>query len=68
MNDRSDDWLKYEFMNETSNSATIALMWEKWIFLFTVETDLNKQQANIFSNELKNATGFDWKPWAQSAE
>ena len=68
MNDQSVAWLKYEFMNETPNSSTIALMWEKWIFPFTVETDLNKQQAIIFSNELKNATGFDWKPWAQAAE
>jgi len=62
------EWLKFEFLNETKNSATIALAWEKWMFSFAVETDLNKQQAIIFSNELKNATGFDWKPWAQAAE
>jgi len=67
-NEQPVEWLKFEFLNETKNSATIALAWEKWMFPFTVETDLNKQQAIIFSNELKNATGFDWKPWAQAAE
>lgn len=67
-NEQPVEWLKFEFLNETKNSATIALTWEKWMFPFTVETDLNKQQVIIFSNELKNATGFDWKPWAQAAE
>ncbi len=67
-NEQSVEWLKFEFLNETKTGAVIALAWEKWIFPFTVETDLNKQQAIIFSNELKNATGFDWKPWAQAAE
>ena len=62
------EWMKFEFLKETMNSATIALAWEKWVFPFTVETDLNKQQAIIFSQELKNAKGFDWKPWAQAAE
>jgi hypothetical protein len=67
-NQQPVEWLKFEFLNETATGATIALLWEKWVFPFTVETDLNKQQAIIFSNELKNATGFDWKPWAQAAE
>ncbi len=62
------EWMKFEFLNETKNSASIALAWEKWIFPFTVETDLNKQQAIIFRNELKSDKGFDWKPWAQAAE
>ncbi len=62
------EWMKFVFLNQTMNSATIALAWEKWVFPFTVETDLNKQQAIIFSNELKSDKGFDWKPWAQAAE
>ena len=67
-NEQLVEWMKFEFLNETMNSATIALAWEKWIFPFTVETDLNKQQAIIFGNELKSDKGFDWKPWAQAAE
>ena len=66
--DQSVEWLRYEFMNQTTNSATIALVWEKWIFPFTVETDVNKNQLAIFRNELKSEKGFDWKPWAQAAE
>src|SRR5690349_13531211 len=27
--DKSVEWLKYEFMNQTNNSATVALLWEK---------------------------------------
>lgn len=65
--DQSTEWLRYEFINETANSATIALLWEKWMFPFTVETDLNKNQADLFRNELKSDKGFDWKPWAQAA-
>lgn len=66
--DHSVEWLRYEFMNETASSATIALLWEKWMFPFTVETDLNKNQLAIFRNELKSDKGFEWKPWAQAAE
>ena len=66
--DQPVEWLRFEFMNQTTNSATIALVWEKWIFPFTVETDVNKNQLTIFRNELKSNKGFDWKPWAQAAE
>ncbi len=66
--DQSVEWLRFEFMNQTANSATIALLWEKWMFPFTVETDVNKNQLAIFRNELKSDKGFEWKPWAQAAE
>ena len=59
--------LKYEFINQTDNSATIVLSWENWQFPFTVETDLIKDQLTIFRNELTSDKGFDWKPWAMAA-
>ncbi len=65
--DQPVEWLRYEFMNQTNNSATIALLWEKWMFPFTVETDLNKDQLSVFRNELKSDKGFDWKPWMMAA-
>lgn len=66
--DQSIEWLRYEFTNQSGSGTTIALLWEKWIFPFTVETDLNKNQADLFRNELKSNKGFDWKTWAQAAE
>src|SRR5215218_4075070 len=35
----SVEWLRYEFMNQTENAATIALLWEKQMISFLVETD-----------------------------
>jgi hypothetical protein len=37
--DKSVEWLKYEFTNQTENSATIALQWEKLSIPFKVEID-----------------------------
>ena len=66
--DKAVERLKYEFMDQTENSATIALQWEKWSFPFKVETDLTKIQLQSFRNELTSDKGFDWKAWAQAAE
>ena len=62
------EWLKYEFLNETDNSATIALCWEKWKFPFKVETDLVQTQLASFRNELRGDKGFDWKAFKQAAD
>ena len=61
------EWLKYEFINQTANTAIIALMWEKWMFPFTVEVDVNKAQLAIFRNELKSDKGLESKAWLQAA-
>jgi tetratricopeptide (TPR) repeat protein len=66
--DKNVEWLKYEFINQTEKNVTVALMWEKWMFPFTVEVDVDKVQLQSFRNELKNSKGFDWQPWAQAAE
>ena len=50
--DKSQEWLKYEFSDQTANSATVALVWEKWRIPFKVETDLVKEQLNVFRKEL----------------
>src|SRR5436190_17929963 len=49
----SVEWLKYEFMNETENGATIALMWEKLKIPFKVEVDFVKTQMESFRKELR---------------
>ena len=65
--DKSVEWLKYEFMNQTENAATVGLQWEKLMIPFKIETDYVKDQLAIFRQELQNSKGFDWKAWNQAA-
>lgn len=66
--EKSVEWLKYEFTNETENSATIALMWEKRMIPFKVEADVNKIQLASFKNELRTTPGFTIQSYIQAAE
>jgi tetratricopeptide (TPR) repeat protein len=67
--DKSVEWLKYEFMNETENSATVALLWEKLMIPFKVEVDLNKLQLESFRRELRGERSFSpgWQSYQQAA-
>ena len=65
--DKSVEWLKYEFMNETANSAVIGLQWEKLMVPFKVETDYTKEQIASFRRELRTEKGFIWESWNQAA-
>lgn len=65
--DKSVEWLKYEFINPTENSATIALMWEKRMIPFKVEADVHQLQLASFRNELKTKPGFNWQSFVQAA-
>ena len=51
--DKSVEWLKYDFTNQTDNSASINLSWEKLAFSFKVEVDNIKNQIASFRNELR---------------
>jgi tetratricopeptide (TPR) repeat protein len=64
----SVEWLKYEFLNQTENSATIALEWEKLMIPFKVETDYIKDQIESFRRELRTERGFFWLSWNQAAQ
>ena len=66
--DKSVEWLKYEFTNETNNSATVALEWEKTSIPFKVEVDLANTQLASFRNELRTNKGFNWQNWDQAAQ
>lgn len=50
--------LKYEFSNQTANSAVVALSWEKLAIPFKVEVDHLKQQFEAFVAESQNPRGF----------
>lgn len=67
ISDKSVEWLKYEFMNETENSATVALQWEKLLIPFKIEVDYVNTQLESFRKELRNENGFMWQSWDQAA-
>lgn len=66
--DHSVEWLKYEFTNQTENTATINLLWEKLCFPFKVEVDLIASQIESFRNELRTDKGFFWLGWQTAAQ
>ena len=63
----SVEWLRYEFMNQSENAATIALQWEKLMLPFKVEVDYITAQLQSFRNELRTEKGFIWESWNQAA-
>lgn len=66
--DKSVEWLKYEFMNQTENTATISLQWEKLAIPFKIEVDYIKEQIESFRRELRTEKGFLWESWDQAAQ
>lgn len=67
--DKSVEWLRFEFLDQTDSSATIALEWEKLRFPFRVETDHINLQLASFRNELRSEKSFSsgWQNWNQAA-
>lgn len=66
--EKSVEWLKYEFVNQTDHGATIALIWEKLMIPFKVEVDYIANQLAVFRNELQTNKGFTWTTWDQAAQ
>jgi hypothetical protein len=66
--DKSVEWLKYEFTDQTNNSANLNLQWEKLSIPFKVEVDLVNTQLTSFRNELRTDKGFSWQSWNQAAQ
>jgi hypothetical protein len=66
--DKSVEWLKYEFTDQTPNSATVNLQWEKLSIPFKVEIDPIKTQLASFRSELRTDKGFNWQTWDQAAQ
>jgi Protein of unknown function (DUF2911) len=56
--DKSVEWLKYEFTNETDQGATIALSWEKRIIPFKIEADRKKLQMDAFINDFRTTRPY----------
>jgi tetratricopeptide (TPR) repeat protein len=56
--DKSVEWLKYDFTDETNNSAVIAMSWEKRRIAFKVEAETQKLQIASFKSELRTTRPF----------
>lgn len=65
--DKSVEWLRYEFLNQTDNSAIVALEWEKQMIPFKVEIDFVKTELDVFRKELRSDKGFSWQAFYQAA-
>jgi hypothetical protein len=66
--DHEVEWLRYEFLDEKENSATIALEWEKLSIPFKVEVDYVKTQLESFRRELRSDKGFTYTAFVQAAQ
>jgi hypothetical protein len=68
-NDKSVEWLKYEFTDQTSSGATIQLQWEKVTIPFRVDVDVIKMQLASFRKELRGGVALPgyWQPWNEAA-
>ncbi len=51
--DKSVEWLKYEFADQTPSSATVQLQWEKLVIPFRIDVDVIKTQIESFRRELR---------------
>lgn len=60
--------MRYEFIDQKENSATIALEWEKLSIPFKVEVDYVNQQLASFRNELRNSPGFNYNNYMAAAQ
>jgi hypothetical protein len=67
--DKSVEWLKYEFANQTPTSATVQLQWEKLVIPFRIDVDVIKTQIESFRKELRGdkALPGSWQEWNQAA-
>jgi len=67
--DKSVEWLKYEFAEQTPSSATIQLQWEQIMIPFRIDVDVIKTQIASFRKELRGGKALpgSWQAWNQAA-
>lgn len=56
--EKSVEWLKYEFIEQTENSATIAMSWEKRMIPFKVEADTKALQIAAFKSDFRTTRPY----------
>ena len=56
--DHSVEWLKYDFIDQTENSATIAMSWERRMIPFKVEADIKTLQIAAFKSDFRTTRPY----------
>ncbi|MBS1542189.1 MAG: DUF2911 domain-containing protein [Bacteroidetes bacterium] len=56
--DQSVERLKYEFMDQTDSTATIAMQWEKRMIPFTVSVERKKLQMEAFRSDFRTTRPY----------
>ncbi|MFZ6011925.1 MAG: DUF2911 domain-containing protein [Bacteroidota bacterium] len=56
--DKSVEWLKYEFTDQTDNSAAVVMSWEKRAFPIKIEADTKALQIAAFKNDLRTTRPY----------
>ena len=62
------EWLRYQFIDQTDESAKVELAWEKKRASFTVAVDVKAVTLNNIRNELRNTQGFTWQGYNSAAQ
>ncbi|MCR9286358.1 MAG: DUF2911 domain-containing protein [Bacteroidetes bacterium] len=62
------EWLTYEFINQTDNSADIRLSWESKSVTFSVSTDLHATTMKHIESEIEHLKGFSWQGLNSAAQ
>jgi tetratricopeptide (TPR) repeat protein len=57
--DKSTEWLKYEFIEHKEKSCTIGLFWEKMMFPFKVDVDVDNIVLARLRDQAKSFGGFN---------
>jgi hypothetical protein len=56
--DKSVEWLKYDFTDQTENSVTISMSWEKRRIPFKVEAETKALQIASFKNDFRTTRPY----------
>lgn len=68
MNDKSVEWLKYEFIDHREKSCTLAMLWEKLIVPFKVEVDVDNLVIARLREQVTSQRGFNSTNMVQAAQ
>ena len=57
--EKTTEWLKYEFISHKEKGCTIGMFWEKWMIPFTVEVDVENIVLASLRDQVKSQKGFN---------
>jgi hypothetical protein len=66
--EKSAEWLKYEFISHKEKSCTIAMFWEKLMIPFTVEVDVENIVLASLRDQVKSQKGFNGTNMIQASQ